>query len=108
MTQAINYLGAAELAAKIRRRDLSSRAVVGAFLTHIGTHIRKYNAIVTLDDKQAPAQAVVISPVLASMRGTPLPDETTNSFSPATWAWRIERFRRCANARYLMQKLVCL
>ena len=57
MTNAINYLSAGELAARIRQRELSSRTVVEAFLAHIGAHNRKVNAIVTLNDKQALAEA---------------------------------------------------
>lgn len=57
MAHPVHYLPAVELAAKIRQREWSSRAVVEACLAQIRAHNRACNAIVTLNDEQARAEA---------------------------------------------------
>lgn len=53
MTTTTNFLSASELAAKIRTSELSSRQVVESYLAQIKQYNPTYNAIVTLNEKNA-------------------------------------------------------
>jgi amidase len=57
MKPALNFLSASQLAAKIRAGDITSRQAVEAFLAQIKQHNPTYNAIVTLNQTEALAQA---------------------------------------------------
>ena len=57
MKSSLNFLPASTLAAMIRAGETSSRQVVEAYFAQIRTHNATYNAIVTLNEAQALAQA---------------------------------------------------
>ena len=57
MTQSLNFLPASTLAAMIRAGETNSRQVVEACFTQIGKQNSTYNAIVTLQESEALAQA---------------------------------------------------
>ncbi len=66
----LHYLSATELAARIRRKQVSAREVLGAHLTQIERVNPKVNAIVTLVAERAMAEAVRADELQA--RGRPL------------------------------------
>ena len=57
MQTPINFLSAGELAVKICAGEFTSRQVVESFLAHIKKHNPTYNAVVTLNEADALAQA---------------------------------------------------
>ena len=61
----IVYAPAGELAAAIRRRDISAREIVDAYLTRIGRCNPALNAIVTLDAEGALQRARLADEALA-------------------------------------------
>ncbi|MFF4607211.1 amidase [Streptomyces sp. NPDC001339] len=71
MTDALHYLDATDLAARLRRRDLSAREVVQAHLDRIEQVNPAINAIVTLDPEGALTAAAAADERLA--RGAPVP-----------------------------------
>ena len=53
MQKPITFLSAAELAAKIRNKEVTSREVVEAFFAHVKKHNPAVNAVVTLNETEA-------------------------------------------------------
>jgi amidase len=57
MQNPINFLSATEIAARIRKKEVTSRQVVEAFFSHIKKHNAAVNAVVIMNETEALAQA---------------------------------------------------
>ena len=76
MSQELNFLSATELAARIRRKELSAKEVMRAHLEQIERVNSAVNAIVTLHADQAMDQARAAD---AKQAYRPQPNATKNS-----------------------------